>query len=220
MKFKPEVEKFIVDQLNKALSGFDTGKAALEKGSQILVNLLDEHGGVWLLAAKHLKPSEQQRLTIMEKIGRGELLIDVALGMTVAAARLAKMPVTAQRALLTKPVKVVQFVDGKHCVVEKPVLDLSITELKQVFTPDQQLRDPDAQVAALTATKSTRLYVSEKRDTQRFQISEDGNSIKFFADTVFTFSQLIEFMDRMAATNTLGMAQTHAPSHKRAAAAA
>ena len=208
-----EVKAFLIQQLDKSLECFKIGCAELEKGATIFHALAKEHSCVWDVIANEYNPHQQQQFLALDKIGKGKVLAELILCMTPGATRLLKAPISVQRALVKTPVQLVTFQDGKRCVVDKLVTSMTSPEVNLVLDDAHQVRSTADQIAKLEVPRQR--TSPTKRCSERYQISEDGETIKFFADTVFTFSQLVAFMDRMADLGKAGLAQKYAPAGHR-----
>ncbi len=139
--------------LQKIASLVTTGIDAWKAAGELLVQLYDADPLNRPKIKKDLADLPYGTLNTLERIGRKQVVPQVAQASGIGYRKLQNMPYVVQERLLKEPLELVVIEDGKTDILRVAVKDLTRDQAEQVFDR-RELRDAAAQRAWLASVKA------------------------------------------------------------------
>lgn len=159
-----------------------TAESVLKCG-QGLVALIEENQNTPELLLKRYPKLKASMLTMLEQVGRKELLPELLLDGSVGAKRLGDLPYKVQAEVYTKSVPVLKAVErGGFEVRHKTVGELTPAEATQVIAGDRLLNVAEQQQVIRVR--------AEAREQRKLRYVADANGVQFQNDPYFTWAEL------------------------------
>ena len=171
-------------------------KEAINVGQMIARRMEQDPKTIEQLSSKGF---DRYQLMRLYEVGLGRKDPRLLLDSSPVAELVWELPVEEQKMILDNGVKVVVVEDdGKAVERPRTLQQLTSKEAKRVFREDGSLRPVEEQIP-LAKAEQRKIKVLPAHQDDRFQISDDGDTIAVLAKTEFTLTQWMKIAEDAAA---------------------
>lgn len=178
----PTVQDFV--------SALNRGEEALREAAKILCDMVDQDPKTYEKINRETG-IHWNVLANLERVGRGAMNYRLLFDTSPASKYIAALPASQQADIYERGVKVVSVQNGKTIVEELNPANMSRSQARAVFSPDNHVRTVDEQIKAVKAPAT----VPKARIAQRYTITDDR--LLVLDRTEFTMSQLHDILEEM-----------------------